>query len=131
MIVRLSGVVLVALFLFASASAPCGAAPARKKGRGAPARLIGVWVAAKGEGLPRGSTLQFRRKGKLTITVQPPGGKAVPIQGTYKVAGKKIDLVTFDANGEPSKGSAKIKVLTAKRLVLVDEKGQQNEFVKK
>jgi uncharacterized protein (TIGR03066 family) len=129
---RLSGVVIVALFVFASASAPCSMAQLGKEADPEPAgKLIGLWVIAERDGLPKGSTIEFRKQGKLTITVQPPGMKAVPIKGTYKVVGKKIDIVTFDANGEPSKGFAKIKVLTTKRLVLVNEKGQEDEFTKK
>lgn len=125
-----TGVVVVALSVFASATAPFCVAHGKEKDPEPPGKLIGVWVATRGE-LPRGSTIEFRKKGKLTITVRPPGMKAVPIEGTYKTAGKKIDLVTFDANKEQSKEVITIKSLTAKRLVLVAEKGQEAEFAKK
>jgi uncharacterized protein (TIGR03066 family) len=127
-----NGIVVVALTMLASSDTPGGA---QKAGKGTcpepPTKsLVGVWVPVNDE-MPKGSTIEFDKQGNLTITVKPPGMNAVPIKGTYKVKGKRIDIVTFDANGERSKDSGTIKVLTAKRLVLVDSKGRKSEFTRK
>jgi uncharacterized protein (TIGR03066 family) len=124
----------IALMLMVFAGAPSSESRAGKEPDPEPPVLakegiLGVWVAKNAE-LPKGSTIEFRKGGKLTIKVKPPGMNAVPIQGTWKVAGKKLDIVTLDANGEGSEWSAKIKRLTKKELVLVDKK-RQTEFSRK
>jgi uncharacterized protein (TIGR03066 family) len=94
------------------------------------ANLIGVWEAKKE--LPPGSTIEFRKKGKMTITVKPPKMSAVPLEGTYKIVpGKKIEMVSFDANGERSGETWKMKVFTKKRLVFADKKGKELELTRK
>jgi uncharacterized protein (TIGR03066 family) len=93
--------------------------------------LVGVWVIAKGD-WPKGSTVEFRKDGTMTITIQTPGLGPVPVEGKYKAAGKtKLDTTTYDLNGTADKGTMEIKVLTAKRLVIAGEKGRDEEFTRK
>jgi uncharacterized protein (TIGR03066 family) len=112
-----------------------GPAVADKKAEppGKAEQLVGQWVPGKDNpDLPKGSTVQFHKNGKLTITVIEPKLGPIPINGKYKLTGDKLELTTEDANGESSTSAVKVKVLTAKRLVWIDEKGKgEFELVRK
>jgi uncharacterized protein (TIGR03066 family) len=89
-------------------------------------KLLGKWEVTKsGAGMPVGTTLEFAKDGKLTITVK--GQKA--IEGSYKLDG---DTILNGPKGKPDEGDKnKIKSLTDTKLVTEDDKGKIDEFTKK
>jgi uncharacterized protein (TIGR03066 family) len=93
-------------------------------------KLLGTWEATKGD-MPPGSTLEFAKDGKLTMTVKQPGAeKPMVASGTYEVDGEKI-MTTAKVGDKEHKETHTIKNLTDKTLITVDEKGKTDEFKKK
>jgi uncharacterized protein (TIGR03066 family) len=87
-------------------------------------KIIGVWELVKGES--PGSTVEFTRDGKLKINAKVKD-KEVNADGTYKIEGDKLK-VTLSFKGKTITETNKIKKLTEKELILVDEEGKVEEF---
>lgn len=91
-------------------------------------KLVGTWEVSKGE-MPPGSTVQFTKDGKMKVTMKA-GDKTVLAEGTYEVEGMSIKT-TQKQGAKEVKETLKIKSLTDKELVTLDEKGMTDEFKKK
>jgi uncharacterized protein (TIGR03066 family) len=87
-------------------------------------KIIGVWELVKGES--PGSTVEFTRDGKLKVHAKVKD-KEVNADGTYKIEGDKLK-VTLTFKGKTILETNKIKKLTEKELILVDEEGKVEEF---
>jgi uncharacterized protein (TIGR03066 family) len=112
------------LFLgFASAAVAADKADASKE------KLVGVWEAAKGD-LPKGSTVEFTKDGKIKIEVKAEG-KSHSEEGAYELDGNTIKTTHKGKDGKEVKESLKIKKLTDEQLVTEDEKGKVDEFKRK
>jgi uncharacterized protein (TIGR03066 family) len=86
--------------------------------------IIGVWELIKGEEevLPKGSLVEFTKDGKLKLTLKVDG-KDLVIEGTYKVAGDKLEMTVKAPDDTEMKQSVTIKNLTQKELTLTDVDG--------
>lgn len=91
-------------------------------------KILGTWEATKGE-IPAGATLAFNKDGKLKVMAEVDG-KAVNIEGTYKVDGDTLTTTTKHEGADRTE-TATIKTLTDKELVLENKKGKTFEFKKK
>ena len=91
-------------------------------------KIVGVWEAAKGD-LPKGSTVEFTKDGKLKLTLKVED-KTLTADGSYTVDGEKVNVV-LKFEGQEQKQTLKIKTLTDKMLVTIDEKGMEDEFTRK
>ena len=91
-------------------------------------KIVGIWEPTKGE-LPKGSTVEFTKDGKLKVVVKIED-KSITLEGTYTVDGDKVKTVLKD-EGQERKEDLKIKTLNDKELVLVDDKGMAEEFKRK
>ena len=89
------------------------------------AKLVGKWEAVKGQ-LPAGSTIEFGKDGKITVTVKKEG-KTQANDGTYKLDGGKI-AVTRKYDGKERTRTFKIKKLDDKELITEDDQGKTTEF---
>ena len=92
-------------------------------------KLLGTWEVTKGD-MPPGSTIEFTKEGKLKFTIKLPDGKTHSEEGTYEVDGESIKTGHKEGDKEV-KETIKIKSLTDKELVTLDEKGKTDEFKKK
>lgn len=104
-------------------------------------KLIGAWKLAKsgGKAATENVVIEYTKDGKLKIVMTAPpglakGGKKAAaqtftVEGTYKVEKDKI-TVALKQGGREQKGTATVKTLTDKKLVMVDEKGKEDEFEK-
>ena len=88
-------------------------------------KLVGKWEAVKGH-LPAGSTIEFSKDGKITVSVKQEG-KTVKHAGTYKLDGGKIS-VTRKYEGKERTRSFKVKKLTDEALLTEDDQGKTTEF---
>jgi uncharacterized protein (TIGR03066 family) len=93
------------------------------------AKIVGDWEVTKSEEAPPGATVEMTKDGKL-ITKATINGKALSLEGTYKVEGNKLRTVqTF--GGKRVEETMTIKTLTDTKLVTQDEKGKIDEFKRK
>jgi len=115
----------IALTLAALALLPLSVRAADKDDKAA--KLIGKWEAVKGE-IPAGSTAEFSKDGKLTVTVKRED-KNVRHEATYKFDGDTIKF-TATRDGQERTETMKVKKLTDKELVVVDPRGKEVEFKK-
>jgi uncharacterized protein (TIGR03066 family) len=90
-------------------------------------KLVGVWEAAKGD-LPKGSTVEFTKDGKLHIVVKD-NDKTFKVDGSYAVDGDKLKIVTV-FEGKEDKQTITVTKLTDTDLVTKDEKNMVDEFKK-
>jgi uncharacterized protein (TIGR03066 family) len=92
--------------------------------------LVGTWTLTKSEtpNAPTGAIVIFSKDGKLTISIK--GEKEISIEGTYTVAGEKINT-TMKLGAMEKMDVLTIKELTDKKLVVEDSKGMKDEFMKK
>jgi uncharacterized protein (TIGR03066 family) len=93
-------------------------------------KLLGVWEITKGEGAPPGTTVEFKKEGKLEINVDL-NGKGLKIEGTYKLDGGKLTVSVKGPGGKDDTEIETIKTLTKDALVTVDDKGKETEFKRK
>jgi uncharacterized protein (TIGR03066 family) len=91
-------------------------------------QIVGIWEPTKGEA-PKGTTLEFTKDGKLKITLEAEG-KKVTIEGTYEIDGASLKTILKGPDGKERKETMKIKSLSDKALVTVDEKCKEDEFKK-
>jgi len=112
----------LAAFLFVGLTAAYGA----DKKDDNKTKILGVWEVAKGD-LPKGSTMEFTKDGKLKVTIDVEGKKVV-VEGTYEVDGDSIKTTGKGPDGKEQKETVKIKKLSDKELVTEDEKGKTDEF---
>jgi uncharacterized protein (TIGR03066 family) len=89
-------------------------------------RTIGTWEAVQGD-LPKGSTVEFTRDGKLKLTAVVDKNKIV-IEGTYAVVGDKLKLTMKGPDGREHKETLTIEKLTADELATKDSRGQLDGF---
>jgi uncharacterized protein (TIGR03066 family) len=104
--------------------------PAQAQDKKNAEKLVGTWSVTKSEDAPPGALLEFTKDGKLKLTVKVEG-KEISVEGTYKVEGDSITVTMKGPDGKEKTEKAKIKELTDKKLITVDEKGKIDEFAKK
>jgi uncharacterized protein (TIGR03066 family) len=123
--IRLPAAVLTCLAVAALAAA----APEKEKATNKE-KIVGTWEVTKaGSDLPEGSSIEFTKDGKVTITAKVEG-KAITVKGTYTIDGDKM-MVTLKMDEKEHKQTLVIKTLTDKKLVTVDEDKKTDEFKKK
>lgn len=101
-------------------------------------KLIGVWEIAKGETVPPGATIEFKKDGKLKLSAEV-NGKKIAVDAKYVLDGDKFTVTYLGPDGKPVKGpdgkerkeTVTITKLTDTVLVTKDEKGKTDEFKKK
>jgi uncharacterized protein (TIGR03066 family) len=86
-------------------------------------KLIGRWEAVKGTGLPAGAIVEFRKDGKMTMTVKDKEGKEQKMEATYKVKGKSFDI-TMKRNDETRTMTIKVTRITDKEMETEGSKGE-------
>lgn len=90
-------------------------------------KLVGQWEPKeKTEG--RTMVFEYTKDGKLTLTTTE-GKKESKLEGTYKVDGNKITTTAKVGDKELSQ-TRTIAKLTDTELVIADEKGRGNTFVR-
>ena len=114
---------------FCAVLALAGSSFAEEKKDSNKTKLVGVWEVTKSEGAPPGSTVEFTKDGKMIVTMKVDD-KPVKVEGTYAVEGDSIKS-NLKVNDKEMKETVKIKKLTDKELVTLDEKGKTDEFKKK
>lgn len=92
-------------------------------------KLVGTWEVTKGETLPVGSTCEFTKDGKLILTIKEKG-QSQKIEGTYKIEGQAFKA-TLKLGDKESTQTLKVPTFTDKELVMVDEQGKKDTFMKK
>lgn len=92
-------------------------------------KIVGTWEIAKSNTGLVGTHMEFTRDGKLIMTAKA-GDQTIKVEGTYTVDGDKLSIVQA-MPGQTVRESTKIRELTDKTLVTVDETGQTEEFKKK
>jgi uncharacterized protein (TIGR03066 family) len=89
-------------------------------------KLVGVWEITNNKEAPPGATIEFTRDGKLMMRAKV-GEKELKFDGTYELKDQTIvSKVSFA--GKTKTESNKIKKLTEKELVIVDEQGKVEEY---
>jgi uncharacterized protein (TIGR03066 family) len=85
-----------------------------KKGPGTAEQLVGTWVVTKAPAglgqIQKGSTLEFKKDGKVVIESKPG---ATPAEGTYTVAEGAVTI-----QDKAGKMTLPIKTLTGDKLAL-------------
>ena len=90
-------------------------------------KLIGKWEPAEAKkGLSM--VVEFAKEGKLSLAITF-GDKTEKVEGTYKVAENKIDLV-LKIEGKEEKETLTILKLTDDELSTEDSKGKKDSFKK-
>jgi uncharacterized protein (TIGR03066 family) len=92
-------------------------------------KIVGVWEVTKSESAPAGATVEFTKDGKMIVNVKA-NDKDVKVEGTYTIDGDNIKS-KLKLGDKEKEETVKIKKLTDKELVTVDEKGKIDEFKKK
>jgi uncharacterized protein (TIGR03066 family) len=88
--------------------------------------LVGVWQIVKSQDAPPGATVEFTRDGKMKLRAKV-GANEMKVDGTYEVKDNAIvSKLTF--GGQTKTESTKISKLTAKELVVIDDKGKTEEY---
>ena len=90
-------------------------------------KLVGVWESTKSEDLPKGSTVEFTKDGKLILEVKAK--ETVKLEGKYAVEGNKVNI-TLVIEGKEQKETLVVTKLTDTDLVTKDEKDKIDEFKK-
>jgi uncharacterized protein (TIGR03066 family) len=110
-----------------------GAVPsaAQEKEKNTRDKLVGVWELTRGETLPPGASLEFARDGKLKLTVKGPDEKPITLEGTFEANGNQLKVTTKGPDGKDQTEAMKIRTLTDKELVLLDDKGKADAFKRK
>jgi uncharacterized protein (TIGR03066 family) len=93
-------------------------------------KILGAWEVAKSEQVPKGSSLEFLKDGKVTMIVKE-GKTETKMGGTYTVEGDKVTIITKGRDGKEHKDPATIVKLTDTELVTRDDKGKTDEYKKK
>ena len=112
-------VATAAMVLFIGALATAEDKPEIKKDK-----IVGRWKVI--EGLPKGSTVEFTKDGKLTLTVDMDGNK-MTIQGTYSIEGDKLKS-TLKVGDNDVDDEDTIKVLSDDKLTLITKDGKTQDF---
>ena len=102
--------------------------PERTKEPTVQEKLLGRWVATKGA-IPPGSTFDFAKDGKLTITMKIEG-KEISDESSYKVEGETLRITHKEGPMDVTE-SLKIKTLNDLSLITEDQQGKAEEFKKK
>src|SRR5262245_9145317 len=89
-------------------------------------KLIGKWEPADAK---ESLTVEFTDKGKLILSVDA-NGKALTIEGTYKLDGNKLEMV-MSFGGKEQKETITLSKLTDDELVGKDYKGKEETIKKK
>ena len=93
-------------------------------------KIVGTWEVTKGETVPDGSTVEFTKDGKLKMSIKL-GDKTETIEGTYKVDGDNLKVTLKGPGGKNQEETMKIKSLTDKEFVTVDDEKKTDTFKKK
>jgi uncharacterized protein (TIGR03066 family) len=89
-------------------------------------KLVGVWEITNNKEAPPGATVEFTRDGKMKVRAKV-GEKELKIDGTYELKDDAI-VSKLSVGGKTKTESNKIRKLTEKELVIVDEKGKVEEY---
>jgi uncharacterized protein (TIGR03066 family) len=89
-------------------------------------KLVGVWEITNNKEAPPGATVEFTRDGKMTVRAKV-GEKELKIEGTYELKDDAI-VTKLSVGGKTKTESNKIRKLTEKELIIVDEKGKVEEY---
>lgn len=122
-LVRTVLAVLVAAGLTASAGA-ADKADLKKQ-------LVGKWEAVKADegALPKGSTIEMMKDGKLKV-VAKKGGEEMSHDGTYVVDGDSIKVTTTTADGKERSFKVKIDKISDTEMEATTDQGKKNTFKK-
>jgi len=89
-------------------------------------KLVGVWEITNNKDAPPGATVEFTRDGKMKLRANV-GEKELKIDGTYELKDDAV-VTKLSVGGKTKTESNKIRKLTEKELVIVDEKGKVEEY---
>jgi uncharacterized protein (TIGR03066 family) len=89
-------------------------------------KLVGLWEVTKGEDVPKGTTVEFTKDGKLKLHAKVDD-KDLNASGTYKVEGNKL-TVTVEFGGKSDTHTDTISKLSDDQLILENDKGKTTEF---
>src|SRR5262245_43643614 len=70
-------------------------------------QLLGRWEAVKGKGLPAGAIVEFKKDGKMVVTMKGKDDKEQKMEATYKVKDKAFEM-TMKRNDEERKQTIKV-----------------------
>jgi uncharacterized protein (TIGR03066 family) len=90
-------------------------------------KLVGVWESTKSEDLPKGSTVEFTKDGKLALQVKAK--ETVKLEGKYTIDGDKINISVL-VEGKEEKDVLTVTKLTDTELVTKDSKNKIDEYKK-
>jgi uncharacterized protein (TIGR03066 family) len=102
-------------------------------------KLVGTWTLISGGygtgGHARGgATLEFSADGKMKVAARR-GNKTVGYEGTYKVKGDRLEMITPDDEESGSNSLrqqvVKITSLADRELIVADEKGRKRAYSRK
>lgn len=93
-------------------------------------KIVGTWELVKAEDFPPGSLIDFKKDGKVKITVKQ-GDKETIMDGTYTVEGDKFTVEIAPPGGKLSKNIETITKLTDTEMTMKDSKGKTEEYKKK
>jgi uncharacterized protein (TIGR03066 family) len=88
-------------------------------------KLVGIWEPTKSE-LPKGSTLEFIKDGKVKLTLKADK-EVVVLDGTYVIDGDSLKMAML-IDGKETKDTLKVIKLTGTELALKDDKNMVDEF---
>ncbi|OAI50730.1 hypothetical protein AYO44_05530 [Planctomycetaceae bacterium SCGC AG-212-F19] len=100
-------------------------AGADEKGDANKEKLLGKWETSKG-GIKVANEFFKNGKVKVTLTID---GQSEKMDGTFQVEGDQVHI-TLKMDGKEKKTTATIKMLTDKKLVVVDDRKRTDEFKK-
>jgi uncharacterized protein (TIGR03066 family) len=89
-------------------------------------KLVGGCEITNNKEAPPGATVEFTRDGKMQMRAKV-GEKELNIDGTYELKDDAI-VSRLSIGGKTKTESNKIRKLTEKELVIVDEKGKVEEY---
>jgi uncharacterized protein (TIGR03066 family) len=121
---------LVAVVTALAIAAGAAAAP-RKEAKPAAPTIVGTWKIVRSTDIvPVGTTVVFNADLTMKVSLDF-NGKAIDIDGTYKVEGDKLIVTVRGPGGMEDSDTDTIKSLDARKLVLVDQDGKETELERK
>jgi len=103
---------------------------AEKGGAGPnPELLVGKWEVTKGQTLPKGSSVEFAKDGKVKLNITDMG-KTLSLAGSYAVDGSTLKVTLKGPDGKDSTEKMTIEKLSATDFATKDAQGKVDEFKK-
>jgi uncharacterized protein (TIGR03066 family) len=94
-------------------------------------KLLGKWECTEGPAHIKGATVEFLKDGKGKFFVKDKDGKEVTEDFTYACDADSVKVTHKDKDGKDVTMGHKITSLTAKELVVENDKGEVAKFKKK